>query len=266
MAKTRNEAFASASAFAGTVTDRLFPLPRRIQSAKASAASIAIGNAGSAHALAESMGGEIGVTFFRTTAMATTTVTSKARAEARAGSSVMDALRSKTDAAAFVSGTHTRAGEWGRVGLNVRSSQAEDGTNIRLEAGFRNRDVVMSPLDGVFVDFLSVEIEKAAFSPMRFRIENEGDVLIDETFGRVEEAIVFFSLVLDLGELAEDFATNAIDLRFVLEVSNATQGSRFGTIFSVGRAVVPEPGSGVLILTGLILLSSRRRPKDRRHG
>jgi hypothetical protein len=173
-------------------------------------------------------------------------------------------LDSNVDVGAFVDGIHSREEEWGRVGLILNASQSAPDTTLRAEANFNNDEVSLDPLAGVFVSFLDVRIDSAAFSEIHFRIENSRDVLFDQLFSDVDEALVFFNTVLDLGELADGFVTQTINLQFTLEALNPTQGTRFGTAFAVGTAIVPEPGTGLLLITGLILLSSRKSGRNDR--
>lgn len=219
----------------------------------------ASGTSGRVEAIAEGKGGEVGlVSAFRTFASAGVSVGSTASAAANAGGSARDALLSNADAASFISGAHTRSDEWGRVGLNLNSSQVGPEIMLRTAAGFGDDTSPRDSLDGIFVSFLDVEIDGDEFSELFFRIENSGDVVLERAFGQADEAIRFFSSILDLGDFDDLLNTTVIDLRFSIERADSTLGERFGTVFAVGTVAVPEPGTGLLLVTGLIILASRR--------
>jgi hypothetical protein len=251
-------ATAFATAYAGPELGA--PLSPDSNAARAVSRASGVGTGGSVDAAAMSTGGEIGVSAFRTRAIARTSVSSASLAEAQAGRVVVaDVMTNSSDASAFITGPSTVEDEWGRIGLSINSSQVDPGTSIYLEAGFENDETYIAPLAGVFVSFLEFEIGAEEFDEINFRIENEGDVLVDEVFSNYDQASIFFSTVIDLGELGSAFLTQTLDLRFIFGTESATEGARFATVLLVEQVPVPEPGTGMLMIVGLILMSSRRR-------
>jgi hypothetical protein len=255
------DAIASATAHAGLLFGPSAPAVEGNAMARSTAK--ATGTTGGVQALATGSGGEIGTSAFRTMAVSNAIVGSAASAEARAGSSASGALSSTADAAAFVTGSHSRQGEWGRIGLNLNSTQASPDIVLRAEAGFENDAIANDPLEGVYVSFLATQIPDAVFVDVNFRIENAGENLIDEIFSSADEARVFFEAVIDLGELSAQLSAQFVDLRFILEMPETQEGSGFGIYLAVGTVVVPEPGTGVLMLIGLVLMAPRRQQTQR---
>jgi len=67
--------------------------------------------------------------------------------------------------------------------------------------------------------------------------------------------------------LASAFMTLTIDLRFSFEAQSATQCASVGPVPLVEQIPVPEPGTGMLTITGPILLSGHRhRDVGREYG
>ena len=232
-----------------------------LSTGNAVAHSVATGMGSQGLVQATSMGnaGEVGFSAFETNATAIVSVGSLASAETRAGGSAAAVFQSDADAAAFVNGSHSRAGEWARIGLQLGSSQ--EGPDIILASAARldSNELIPDSLDGVFVSFLETRIDVDSFSTVRFRIDNAGETLIEQVFDRAEDALVFFSTVLDLGDFDDALTITEIDLQFTVLMDNSTQGARFGTYFAVGTVAVPEPGTGTLLVLGLMLMARRTR-------
>lgn len=216
------------------------------------------GSQGFVQAMSTGNAGEVTVSAFETNAIALVSVGSVATAETRAGRSAADVFHSAADAAAFVNGSHSRDGEWARIGFQMASTQ--EGPDIILASTARLDSNEMSPdsLDGVFVSFLDTRIDEEQFSTLRFRVGNAGETLIERVFDRADDALVFFSTVLDLGDFDDLLTITEIDLEFALSMENGTLGASFGTYFSVGTVAVPEPGTGTLLALGLVLMARRR--------
>jgi hypothetical protein len=197
---------------------------------------------------------------FHTFALANAVVTSAARVEARAGLPAREALSSNADSTAFITGPHTQVGEWGRIGLNLDSTQDGPDIILRAEAGFLKSGRGQDSLDGVFVSFLDSAIDaEQNFADVIFRIENEGDVVLERLFDGFLDAELFFSSTLDLGDFDDQLDVTKVDLRFILEQTHSATGAQLGTYFAVGTIPVPEPGTGILVAVGLVVLASRRR-------
>ncbi len=229
------------------------------ETATARSEAMGVGGRGLVRAISTSNAGELGVSAFDTSAVAVVSVASLARAESSAGGSATSVFQSDLDAAAFVGGSHSRTGEWARVGLQLRGSQVGPNIILAAVAQIGSVELVADSLDGVFVSFLDTRIDDDLFSTVRFRIENAGELLLEQVFDRAEDARVFFGTVLDLGDYDDALMITGIDLQFTLLMDSTTQGARFGTYFAVGTVVVPEPGTGMLLVMGLILMARRSR-------
>ncbi len=131
---------------------------------------------------------------------------------------------------------------------------------LRAEAGFRKSGLDQDSLDGIFVSFLDSTIDaEQDFADVIFRIENEGDVLLERLFDGFLDAELFFSSTFDLGDFDDHLDVTRVDLRFILEQTHSATGAQLGTFFAVGTIPVPEPGTGILVAVGLVVLASRRR-------
>lgn len=254
---------AQADSFARTSGMRATSPPSITRSGISHAESRAVGARGLANASAEAPVYESDRATFAIGAATRSDSPVSARSEARAGGSALGVFSSTADAASFTDGLAGSSGEWGHAGLQVRTNQS--GPDIVLDASSRIRSdsVSIASLDGVFVSFLDIQIQAVDATGVSFRIENEGALLIDQTFTDTADILAFFSGVLDLGQFDDSIDVSRIDLEFTLTMSGNPQSARLGTYFAVGSANVPEPGTGSLLILGLVVLSLRRPRRSR---
>ncbi|MEM7409969.1 MAG: PEP-CTERM sorting domain-containing protein [Myxococcota bacterium] len=231
----------------------------------ASARARASGHSGLAESTASGLGGEVDEQGFFVNTLATTPVLGSASSWARVGAEVDDVLASDADATAFATGAHRRAGEWGRVGLQLLDRGGDADIALRSEARFANELAVRDSLDGLFLTFLDHEVEDLDVEQASFRIESEGQLLLERVFENVAAVVDFFSEALALGDFDDDLTTTKVDLRVLLELEGGNAGARIGAIFALGTRIVPEPGTGWLVVFGLVVLSRRRRRDVRVH-
>ena len=258
------ESLATAISEAGrvlSISNSAFPSVESLAHSEAHAT----GETATARAEARGQVGEIGGSVFNTIALASSHTRgeqddARSSAETNVGGSGRIAFESAAQAAASVSGLHARAGEWGRVGLALNADLKD--TNIVLEAagelaqsGFR---LPVNSLRGVYVSFLDFSLVGEIADDMIFRIENADGLLLERTFAANQEAEAFFTSVLDLGNFADSSVLETLALRFSLTISDGSLPKNVATYFAIGTTVVPEPGTSVLILLGLVAFSAGR--------
>jgi hypothetical protein len=122
----------------------------------------------------------------------------------------------------------------------------------------------------LLVGFLDPEVSASGFDSLRFRIERDGSVVLDQSFGDAGEALGFFDDgLIDLGWLPDVVAvgvSEAVDLEFSFEVLASDPVGAFSLNFVLASTqVVPEPGTGWLLGSGLLGLAwIRVRSESRR--
>jgi hypothetical protein len=100
------------------------------------------------------------------------------------------------------------------------------------------------------------------FERLTFRISQNGAVLVNETFTEAGAVLAFFDdRVLALGPVQ---GIRISSLRLDWDLDGAAGGTTFAASALFG--VVPEPGTGLLLLPGLIVLAMRRRPAPAQRG
>lgn len=184
---------------------------------------------------------------------------------------VRSIFESKTAAAAAVSTAHDRQDEIARVGFALA---APDGTGpIDLDIVLRTEVSLGLPtqttgVDGLFISFLEIDLDPKAgdsgFESVAFRVEDGGAALVDVRLTTAEAIRSFFSTPIALNDAMRPPDDDLFPprprpggLRFVLEGTGA-RGGRLGVAFALGTAVVPEPGTALLVGLGLVVLACRR--------
>jgi len=159
-----------------------------------------------------------------------------------------------------VNGLTAREGEFARVGFNLMMTEESADESLHAEATILPNSFFggIDSLDGVFVSFLDLRIDESGFEETLFRIENGGELLLERRLTDVDDARVFFSTILNLGDFDDGLFFFGVNLRFTMESMSGAAGSGLGTYFAVGTVAVPEPGTGILLISGLIILAGRR--------
>ena len=205
-----------------------------------------------------------------TQAFALAPVLTEATASARAGGGALPSSASLTtgaDATAWVAGAATQMPVWGSAALALDDTQARDPSNItlRAEAEFSGATSGATLAAGLYVTFLSLDADQADFEQLALRIRNGTNGVLERVFTNPSDAVEFFSQPLLLTGLTSTSSRfpGAFDLDVALEMTSDHGGTRFGTIFALGTAVVPEPGTGTLMLLGLVVVAVARRTRRR---
>jgi len=215
-----------------------------------------------AEAEARNWVGEIGTRASRLTLSAHASTSGRASAEAWVGGADVAASRRIEESSAAVAmaatGAHDRTGEWVRIG--TRFAPKMDDIDIVLHAEARmTMPEERGSLDGIKLSFLDASFESGDFSELTFSVVLGRTVLVEETFLTAESALLFFAQTIDLGALfildGSRPTSTSLQLSFVAIGGRAK--SPFGVTMLLGTRVVPEPGTGLLVGIGLVVLSRR---------
>ncbi|MGH7337265.1 MAG: hypothetical protein ACREI7_06795, partial [Myxococcota bacterium] len=266
-AEGRGEVDASAVARVAPGTFSLTDVPNTIAQANARG----VGSSGSASAAASSGGTSFG-TIVGAQAFASATVLGDAAVAVRAGGDGLltsAALRSApADATTLVTRGSTQTTFWGSAAVALDDTQVHDGTDIllRSEAAFSGSTSASALAAGLYVSFLSVELDQEEFDELALRISNGSMSVFERIFDDAAAAIEFFGQNLFLSDLTSVSPTfpGRFDLQIALELTSDRTGGRFATTFALGSTPIPEPTTGTLTVLGLIVLVTRRRIATRR--
>jgi hypothetical protein len=203
--------------------------------------------------------GEIGTSGFRTDATAMAAVHSTTSVEAIVGRSARAALASTRNVAVHVEGLTAREDEFGRIGMNIVLDECRpvDSPFATAELSPNSFDLLAGRenLDGIFLSFLELRLDDEGFEETVFRVENGTQLVLERVLSTAEDARLFFTSIIDLGDYDDELYFMGVDLHFTMEAGAA--GSNIGTYFAVGTVPVPEPGTGLLVSLGLALLAMR---------
>jgi hypothetical protein len=119
----------------------------------------------------------------------------------------------------------------------------------------------------LLLGMLDPVVTGSGFDTLRFRVNREGVLVVDQTFITVASAMSYFhDKVLQISDWTTGVSLdNILDLQFTLDVASTKAGSAFSTDFLVGNATIaaiPEPSTYVLFafgLVGLLTVARRRR-------
>jgi len=258
----------------------------------ARAMATATGSSGTATADAHSSAGM--VTALHAHASAPAASTSVAKSHAAVGQPAPGSLAAAgLQAAAFGTGLPSAADANTALAGNprVRSNFDVGGTSdllglVVLGGAYSNRGTGRSQSYSAFVDFnldmgvvgsqqelliglLDPNFAGLGFDTLRFRIQQEGTTVVDETFLDPASALTFFDdQTLNLGTWTTGLVGN-LDLTFLLDLTTNDPGAAFALDLLFGNATlgsgpaVPEPSAVWLFGTAIVGLAGLARRRGR---
>ncbi|MCB9722641.1 MAG: hypothetical protein H6748_01185 [Spirochaetaceae bacterium] len=248
-------AHASAEARHGVALDPATLTPGALDLVVVEAVATGTGGAGAVDALASSVIETQGGHWLRATSRAAAPIQGGGPiiAAARIGSaSIPPGPFATGNAVAEIQTAQTPETGLARIAFDL--SAPSDALDIALEAEASLSGIPIEALGAIHLDFGSLILTESGFEALDFAIEQAGATLLDRTFSDGTMASMFFSSPLDLGGL--DPSAPA-DLRFVFSVRGAGSETRAAVWLEVSYSVIPEPGTGVLLLVGLTMLARR---------
>jgi hypothetical protein len=163
-------------------------------------------------------------------------------------SEAFDASLTNAPLALFALGGSSASGDFGSILLETSADLAVEIAGV--QPGF---------FDQAVVGFFDPVFTGNGFESLAFRIEREGETLLEETFDNLASALLFFDdELLGLGDATGEGIEGDLDLRFALALRSGDPGASFSFASAVGISAIPEPSTAVLLACGLILLARRR--------
>jgi hypothetical protein len=122
--------------------------------------------------------------------------------------------------------------------------------------------LAVSVLQDAIVGFMRPEFIGDGFDSLRFQAKLRGQMLADESFEELDEALAYFDdRVLDLGNFSIGInpPPTYSPLELFFDWTGSEQSGGFGVDFIVGVTPVPEPSTALLLAIGLAALAERAR-------
>jgi hypothetical protein len=143
------------------------------------------------------------------------------------------------------------------AGGDTLVSGATPGSSADFEITFSS--VAILPGIALGLGLLDAEFDGTPFEQLALDVEVDGESVFAEEFTSVEAArTALDDRYIDLGVAGP--GPDAPDLRVRWNLVGGQTGASYALDFLVATQVVPEPGTALLLLGGLGLLSRRRRP------
>jgi hypothetical protein len=248
-------------------------------SGTALARAIAVGSSGNARGEASASGGL--VTNLRAQASAPVIGQAEVAAGARVAGSVVpatdtaglqalgfaSALPTSSEVDAALAGNEsvaagiapaTTAGILALIEMGSPSAAVSPDLSIRFQSSIEmSLDLAqIANRQRLMLGFLDPVANGPGMGSLRFVVEREGAVMLDESFDDFDAAFAFFDdHLIDLGALSEG-VSGALDLAFRLELGPSGSESGFGFDFLVANGtLVPEPDTGSLLASGLVAMA-----------
>jgi len=116
---------------------------------------------------------------------------------------------------------------------------------------FTEHHLVLAFVDPIF--------QGAGFDALRLRITQDGNVIFDLSLGDASAAASFLDdRVLTFAIPPEAIEAGHTSIAVTLDLIGDEVSSAFLTNVAVGFSLVPEPGTGSLVVVGLLLMTRRR--------
>jgi hypothetical protein len=151
--------------------------------------------------------------------------------------------------------------------VDTHNQQDGFGSSILLTAELQLTlgSLQVEAFDQVLIGFLGSEFEGSGFDLLTFRVERNGESVVEKLFTDTAAAAAYFDdQVISVGDIGM-LPTGPATLQVLFEVLTDDLGAGFGVELLMAGSPIPEPSTALLVAAGVLLFCLRAR-RVRRQG